>query len=73
MYFGCTVFNEVTIALPFMYWSIICSTFMQKIKHVFRIIDPEIVVQIVTANGSNFMKAYKLLSREYKHIVWQPC
>jgi hypothetical protein len=41
-----------------------------------KIIEQENVVQIVTDNGSNFKKAWKMLSREateYKHIVWQPC
>ena len=71
--FGFTVHNEVTIVLPFMYWVIIWFLQSQEIKHVLRLIDLENVVQIVTNNGSNFKKACNLLSREYKHIVQQPC
>jgi hypothetical protein len=33
----------------------------------------EFVVQIVTDNGSNYKKACKQLTDEYKHITWQPC
>ena len=36
-------------------------------------IGVEFVVQIVTDNGSNYKKACKQLTAEYKHITWQPC
>jgi hypothetical protein len=31
------------------------------------------VVQVITDNGSNYKKAYRLLTNEYLHIAWQPC
>ncbi|CAN6353633.1 unnamed protein product [Urochloa humidicola] len=36
-------------------------------------VGKEFVVQIVTDNGSNYKKACKQLTDEYKHITWQPC
>jgi hypothetical protein len=36
-------------------------------------IGAQFVVQIVTDNGSNYKKACKKLTSEYKHITWQPC
>src|SRR5438876_6617927 len=36
-------------------------------------IGPMFIVQIVTDNGSNYKKAYRMVTKEYSHIVWQPC
>lgn len=36
-------------------------------------IGHEVVMQIVTDNGSNYKKACALLIAEYPHIYWQPC
>jgi hypothetical protein len=31
------------------------------------------IIHIVTDNGSNYKKAYRYLTNEYRHIAWQPC
>jgi hypothetical protein len=31
------------------------------------------IVHIVTDNSSNYKKAYRYLTNEYRHIAWQPC
>ena len=45
----------------------------REIRKVVEKIGPELVVQIVTDNGSNYKKACEKLIEEYKHIFWQPC
>ncbi|XP_052137653.1 uncharacterized protein LOC127756319 [Oryza glaberrima] len=42
-------------------------------KVVVEEIGPQLVVQIVTDNGSNYKKACERLVAQYKHIFWQPC
>jgi hypothetical protein len=46
VWFDSTVLNEVTIALPFMYWPIIWFLQSQEIKHVFRIIKLEMLFKL---------------------------
>lgn len=70
--FSYMVVNAVRILVPFMYQAIIWFSDSHEIKHVLKIIDPKNVVQIVTNNGSN-KKTHNMLSKEYKHIVCQPC
>ena len=51
-----------------------CADFIHReIRKVVEKIGPELVVQIVTDNGSNYKKACEKLIEEYKHIFWQPC
>jgi hypothetical protein len=71
--FLCTIVSQVLIVILFMYWAITHLLHKQEIKEVFKYIAPENVVQIVSDNVSNFKKACKLFSTEYKHIMWQPC
>ena len=51
-----------------------CADFIHReIRKVVEKISPELVVQIVIDNGSNYKKACEKLIEEYKHIFWQPC
>jgi hypothetical protein len=44
----------------------------QEIHKIVVKLDLEHIVQIITDNGSNYKKAYKMISHKFL-IVWQPC